>query len=203
MARILVISGSSRTGRELISQGMERGHSMTAFVRDLGKVSAMPAAVTKVAGDALDAKAVADAITGHDAVMIAIGDRKTFVSAATVRNAIAGMKAAGVKRIVVLSAYGTGDSAHGLYGFMIKRMGGKLNADKTEAERLLSESGLDWVSVRAPVLSEGRRTGRFKAATGVAINAFRRLSRADLAAFMLDQVEGDAFLRQRPVIAAG
>ncbi len=175
---------------------------MTAFVRDLGKVSALPAAVRKVKGDGLDAKAVAEAVKGHDAVMVAIGDRKTLVSAATVRNVIAGMKATGVRRIVLLSAYGVGDSARGLYGFMIKRMGRKLNADKMEAERLLSDSGLEWVAVRAPILSEGPKTGRFRAANGVAINAFRAFPRADLASFMLDQVEGDAFLGQRPTIAA-
>lgn len=175
---------------------------MTAFVRNLGKASALPATVAKIQGDALDANAVVAAVEGHDAVTVAIGDRNVLVSAATVRNVVVGMKAAGVKRIVLLSAYGTGDSARGFYGFMIKRLGRKLNADKMEAERVLSESGLDWVTVRAPILSEGPKTGRFKAANGVAINAFRRLARADLASFMLDQVEGDTFLRQRPVIAA-
>lgn len=202
MHRILVVGASSRTGRQLVKQAVERGHEVTAFLRDPAKAASLPPNVEKVTGDALDANAIAGAVAGHDTIMVAIGDRKVHVSAATIRNVIAGMKSHGVKRVILLSAYGTGDSGHGVQGFLFRTMLGKLNADKVEADRLLEESGLDWTSVRAPALTEGPKAGRIKAATDVVINGFKGMSRADLAAFMLDEMDANAFVRRKPIVAA-
>lgn len=143
---------------------------------------------------------MAAAIAGHDAVLIAVGDGRTFVSGPITRNVVAAMKAAGVKRVVLLSAYGIGDSAHGLHGFVMTRVFGKLNADKLASEAALAGSGLDWVSVRPTVLGTGPAQGGIKAAEGVTINGFQTLRRADLASFMLDQIEATTFLGKQPIV---
>lgn len=202
MHRILVVGASSRTGRELVRQAVERGHQVTAFLRDPAKGSDFPAGITKVSGDVRDANALAAAVPGHDVVMIAVGDRKVLVSADAARNAVAAMKASGVRRIVLLSAYGAGDSGHGLQGFVFRTLLGKLNADKIAADRALEQSGLDWTSVRAPTLTTGPKTGRYTAAVDVTINGFKGLSRADVAAFMLDAADRNSFVRQKPILAA-
>ncbi len=202
MRRILVISGSGRTGRELVAQGLARGHQITAFVRDPDKAAHVPKAARVVRGDGLSAADVAAAVAGQDAVVVAVGDRSTLVSAAVIDNVIAGMKAAGIRRVILLSAYGAGDSGHGFQGFVFRTALRKLNADKMAAETALAESGLDWTAVRAVTLNEKPATGRVRAAVGVRVNGFKAISRADLAGFMLDELERGAFVRQRPILAA-
>lgn len=202
MRRIIVLGASGRTGAQVVEQALARGDEVTAFVRDPARASRLPKAARIVKGDGLSAKSVADAIRGHDVVVVAVGDRKTLVSAPIVTNVVAGMKAAGVKRVILLSAYGAGDSGHGLQGFLFRTALRKLNADKMEAERLLAESGLDWTAVRAPTLTTKPPTGRVKAAVDVTINGFKGISRADLAAFMLNEIETNAFVRKRPILSA-
>jgi uncharacterized protein YbjT (DUF2867 family) len=197
---ILIIGAAGKTGTELVQQGLQRGHAVTGLVRTPQKAAHLPNAVKIIQGDGTDAAAVAAAIAGHDAVLIAVGDGRTFVSGPITRNAVAGMKAAGVKRVVLLSAYGIGDSAHGLHGFVMTRVFGKLNADKLASEAALAGSGLDWVSVRPPVLGTGPAQGGIKAAEGVTINGFQTLRRADLASFMLDQIEATTFLGKKPIV---
>lgn len=201
MRRIIVLGASGRTGAQVVEQALARGDAVTAFVRDPAKASHLPKAARIVKGDGLSAKAVADAISGHDAVVVAVADAGKPVSAPIVRNVVAGMKAAGVKRLILLSAYGTGDSGHGIHG-VVFRATRKLYADKMEAERLLAESGLDWTAVRPPILTTRPPTGRIKAAVGVKINGFGRISRADLAAFMLNELDTNAFVRKRPILSA-
>jgi uncharacterized protein YbjT (DUF2867 family) len=201
MRRILVLGASGRTGTQVVQQAIARGDAVTAFVRSTAKAAHLPKAARVVTGDGLVAQDVAAAMPGHDTVVVAVGDGRVFVSAAIIRNVIAAMKANGVKRVVLLSAYGIGDSGHGLHGFVIRRVMPKLNADKMESERLLAESGLDWTSVRPPVLTTAPAKG-YRAAANARINGFGRLSRADLAAFMLKAIDDNSFVRQAPSIAA-
>lgn len=204
MHRIVVLGASGRTGTQVVTQGLARGHEVTAFVRDAAKAAAkLPKGARVVTGDGLSAADVARAIAGHDAVVVAVGDRKVLVSDAIIRNAIAGMKGAGLRRVILLSAYGAGDSGHGFQGFVFRRLLSKLNADKMGAEQALSDSGLDWTAVRAVALNDKPATGRMKAAVDVTVNGFKAISRADLAAFMLDELDRNAFVRKRPIVYAG
>jgi uncharacterized protein YbjT (DUF2867 family) len=198
--RILVIGAAGRSGTPVVEQAVARGHHVTALVRHPDKAAHLPKAATVVKGDGTDAASVAAAVAGNDTVIITVGDRSTLVSGATARNAVAAMQASGARRIILLSAYGIGDSAHGLHGFLMSRVLSKLNADKMASEAALEGSGLDWVAVRPPVLGTGPATHDLKAGVDVTINGVQTISRADLAEFMLDQVEGDAFLGKKPVV---
>ncbi|MCC6734963.1 MAG: NAD(P)H-binding protein [Bauldia sp.] len=187
----------------MVAQGLARGHEVTAFVRDPARAAAkLPKGARVVRGDARSAADVAAAVAESDTVFIAIGDRNVLVSADAVRNAVAAMQVSGARRIIVVSAYGAGDSGHGLQGFVFRRLLTKLNADKMAAEQALSDSGLDWTAVRAVTLSDKPATGKAKAAVDVTVNGFRPVSRADLAAFMLDEMDRNAFVRQRPIFFA-
>lgn len=197
---ILVIGAAGKTGTQLVEQGLQRGFSVTGFVRSPEKAAHLPKSVKIVQGDGMNAAQVAAAMPGHDAVFIAVGDARTFVSGPITRNAVAGMKTAGIKRLVLLSAYGIGDSAHGIHGFLITRVLGKLNADKMDSEAALEGSGLEWVAVRPPVLGEGPAKGPLKAGIGIKIAGFQSIPRADLAAFMLDQLESDTCVGKKPIV---
>jgi uncharacterized protein YbjT (DUF2867 family) len=107
-----------------------------------------------VEGNGLAVADVTAAMPGHDAVLVAVGNRSTLVSADIIRNVIAAMKASGVRRVVLLSAYEAGDSGHGLHGFIFRTALRRLNADKMAAEEALSASGLDWTAVRSVALND-------------------------------------------------
>jgi uncharacterized protein YbjT (DUF2867 family) len=201
--RILVIGAAGKSGTPIVEQAIARGDEVSAFVRHPEKAGHLPKAATIVQGDGLDAIAVARAVQGHDTVIVTVGDAKTYVSGPVTRNAVAAMKAAGARRIIVLAAYGVGDSAHGLYGFVMSRLIGKLNADKLDCEAALEQSGLDWTAVRAPVLGEGPATGKLQSTLDGRINGFKAISRQDLAAFMLDQIDSPAFVKRKPIVYQG
>lgn len=198
--KILVIGAAGKSGTPVVEQAISHGHSVTALVRHPEKAAHLPKAAVIVKGDGTDAASVVAAVKGHDTVIITVGDRSTFVSGPTARNAVAAMKAAGAKRIILLSAYGIGDSAHGLHGFVLSKVLGKLNADKMASEAALENSGLEWVAVRPPVLGTGPATHDLRAGVDITINGFQTVSREDLAEFMLEQIENDSFLGKKPIV---
>ena len=197
---ILVIGAAGKSGTPVVQQAVSRGHTVIAFVRNPDKAAHLPAAARIVQGDATDAAAVAAAMPGNDVVIITVGDRSNFVSAPAARNAVAAMKTTRARRIILLSAYGIGDAAHGLHGFVLSKVLGKLNADKVASEAALEQSGLDWTAVRPPVLGEGPATGALKAGVDITINGFQSISREDLAAFMLDQIDRKDFVGKKPIV---
>jgi uncharacterized protein YbjT (DUF2867 family) len=197
---ILVIGAAGKSGSPVVRQAIARGFDVTAFVRHPQKAEGFPSTVRIVQGDGTDAAAVAAAIPGHDTVIITVGSANVFVSEPTARNAVAGMKAAGVRRLILLSAYGIGDSAHGLHGFVLSKVLGKLNADKVASESALESSGLDWTAVRPPVLGEGPSQGPLKAGVDITINGFQTISREDLATFILDQIDSPTYVGKKPIV---
>lgn len=197
---ILVIGAAGKSGSPVVRQALERGFSVSAFVRHPEKAGHFPKEIRIIPGDGTDAAAMAAAIPGHDTVIITVGSASVFVSGPTARNAVAGMKAAGARRIILLSAYGIGDSAHGLHGFVLSKVLGKLNADKVASEAALETSGLDWTAVRPPVLGEGPSQGPLKAGVDITINGFQTISREDLATFMLDQIDSPTYVGKKPIV---
>jgi uncharacterized protein YbjT (DUF2867 family) len=199
---ILVIGAAGKSGTPVVQQAIARGHRVTSFVRHPEKAVHLPANARIVQGDATDAEAVLRAIADNDVVIITVGDRKTFVSAAAARNAVAAMHSNGARRIILLSAYGIGDSAHGLHGFVLSKVLGRLNADKVASESAVEQSGLDWTAVRPPVLGEGPSAGALKTGVDITINGFQTISREDLAAFMLDQIDRPDYVGKKPIVYA-
>jgi uncharacterized protein YbjT (DUF2867 family) len=199
---ILVIGAAGKSGTPVVQQAIARGHRVTAFVRHPEKAVHLPANARIVQGDATDAEVVLRAIADNDVVIITVGDRKTFVSAAAARNAVAAMHGNGARRIILLSAYGIGDSAHGLHGVVLSKVLGRLNADKVASESAVEQSGLDWTAVRPPVLGEGPSAGALKSGVDITINGFQSISRQDLAAFMLDQIDRPDYVGKKPIVYA-
>jgi putative NADH-flavin reductase len=78
----------------------------------------------------------------------------------------------------------------------------ELARDRDEQDRIVRASGLDWTIVKPPRLTDGPATGGVRAGVDVRVGLLSRTSRADLAAFMLDEIERRAFVRQ-PVFVRG
>ncbi len=212
--KIIVFGASGKTGREIVKQAVAGGHSVTAFVRDPDSMplDSFGSNLRVVKGDVLDAAAVAEAIFGHRAVLSALGARtlkKTQVLAHALPNILAGMRQHYVTRIVVLGAAGvkrdSGKYQTGLFniGFwVIKRtLLRHPFADQAAQERILAASQMDYTIVRPPRLTDGEITGKYRVVPDALPTGGRRISRADVADFMLQQLTDPRFHRQGPYIA--
>ena len=202
--KLVVFGASGASGRQIVRQALEADHEVTAFVRNPASITGTHPKLKVVRGDALDANDVSQAIIGQDAVLSAIGVNRrstNTVCAESTRNIISGMKEHGVRRFVCLSAYGASETRDkALYSKVLRFFIGKRVEDKDRQEELLRASGLDWVSVRPPLLTNGARKGRYRAGFDIPIKLFSSVSRADVAHFMLRQLTSDDFLQQAPTI---
>lgn len=201
MTSILVIGGAGKLGKAIVEEAVRRGMTVTAHVRSAEKARAanLPAGVRIVEGDGRDSASLAAVMAGQDAVISTAFSMQGSVSTDVAKAAIAAMKPAGVRRLIAVSAYGTG-SEKGFYAWVARTMLPKLGPDKREMEQTLRQSGLDWTSVQPPGLNNGPATGAVEAREGVTLKGFPSMSRADVAAFILDEVEHPRFVGRVPVI---
>lgn len=210
--RVLVVGASGGTGTELVDQALERGYHVTAMVREPSRLAREHPQLEIAVADVLDAYAVRRTVSGHDAVLCALGHGRYLgpsrILSEGTGNILDAMRQSGVRRLVCETSLGIGDSAFrmGLYYtlFVIPVILPFYYWDKTRQEELIAESGLEWVIVRPAVLTDGTRTGRIR--HGFRIGSFvltRRIARSDVAHFMLDQLEGDEYLETAPGCAGG
>jgi putative NADH-flavin reductase len=205
--RLLVVGATGGTGRQIVAQALERGFAVTAFVRNPARLSISHPQLTVVTGDVLDAGAVDAAVRGQEAVLSALGHKRYFspkriLSEGTV-NIVRAMEAHGVSRFVCETALGIGDSAGrmGLYYtfFTIPVVLPLYFWDKTRQERIIAGSNVEWTIVRPGLLTNAEKRGRYR--HGFHVGSFLwtvRISRGDVADFMLNQLESNAYLRRAP-----
>jgi putative NADH-flavin reductase len=116
------------------------------------------------------------------------------------------MERAGIKRFVCESSLGVGDSkwkmgiVHNLVAMPLFLR--NVFADKEAQERIITSSGLDWIIVRPGVLTNGPRRNVYRSGSDVG-NWFMpsRISRSDVAAFMLGELTDVEYLRKAPGLA--
>src|SRR5262245_33473161 len=196
--KLIVFGPTGGTGRELIAQAIAAGHEVTAFTR---RAIDSPAKV--VVGDVLDRAAVEAALRGQDVVITALGTRPwrhVDICSGGVAAIMPAMQAAGVRRIIAMSSLGVGEPKAG----WVVRLGGaivlrKAFRDKAKMETLLADSDRDWIAVRPGFLTDAKPRGKWRVADDGTLMG-GRISRADTAAFMLQQVESTEWLRRRPVV---
>ena len=175
---------------------------MTAFIHKKRGLEGL-AGLSTVTGDVLNTDDVEKAVANQDAVISALGAGK--VSFEGTKNIVDAMKKAGVRRLIVESAYGAGDSAKELpiLNRLIVRdvlLRTQFRA-KDLMESYVEKSDLDWTIVRPPRLTDGPRRGNYRAGDRIPLDILSGISRADVAEFMLKQVEDIEFLRKEPSLA--
>lgn len=205
--RVLIVGATGGTGRELVKQALERGYAVTAFARTPARLTVTHPRLTVIQGDVLDPESVATAMRGQEAVLCALGHRRylypTRIQSDGTRNILEAMKAHGSRRLVCLTSLGLGDSAFRLgllYTlFIIPVILPFYFWDKTRQEKMIARSALEWVIVRPGALNNGDKRGRVQQGRGVGNVLWTvRVSRADVAAFMLTQLGSDTYLKSAP-----
>lgn len=208
--RLTVLGGTGRIGRLVVEQALEAGHDVTVLVRDPHRLAALADKVRIVPGRVRDPEAVASAVGGADAVISAIGPDRNDADQVTelrngMRNVIAVMRDYHVRRLVNLSgaavdAPGDRKPALDRIASRIVRLFSRHVVAAKQAEfDELRETDLDWVAVRPPLVTDGPRTGRYRAGEDV-LKPGAWISRADIAHFMLAQATDPTFARRAPFV---
>jgi len=208
-ARVLIVGATGGTGRELVRRALERGYEVTALVRDPARMTVAHPRLSVVRGDVTQPESLDSPMRGQDAVLCALGHRRYYppsrILSEGTRNIVRAMEAHGTRRLVCETSLGIGDSAGrmGLYYtlFVIPVILPFYYWDKTRQERIVARSGVEWIIVRPGALKNRPARGRVRHGRGVGgFLLTPRIARADVADFMLDQLESDAYLGAAPGI---
>ncbi|HWU67630.1 MAG TPA: SDR family oxidoreductase [Stenotrophobium sp.] len=206
---VLVFGASGATGREVVKQALDHGHSVRAFVRDPDKLEIKHAKLALIAGDVTEYASVERAVSGTDAVASALGSGNSLGSDQAlidgVQNIVRAMEHAGVRRFVYLSMLGVGGSGRQL-GFLdryivLPLLLRNVMKDHARKEALIQQSTLDWVIVRPPRLTNGPYTGRYRSGEDVREKTLlASISRADVADFMVKQFTNERYVHGTPAV---
>lgn len=206
--KIAVLGATGRTGRPLVSELLRRGHTVTVLVRDPAKLGDLAQHVEVVTGDSRTPADLDRLVAGADAVMSALGPtaKESSLHTETATALISSMKAAGIRRFVGISGAGIdtpGDQKSLSAKFIskaIQALGGAVVKDKPAEYLVYAASDLDWTLVRPPRLLDSEPTGRLQHHAQRSTKS-TIITRADLAAFLVDVLEQSLYVRQAPFVA--
>lgn len=207
--KLFVLGATGGTGLEVLRQGLAQGHAMTAFVRDPARLALADPHLRVVAGTLpADAAVMQDALRGQDAVACALGVRNAFKSGGLIEGAmrvlVPAMERAGVRRLLLVSANGVGETYRRsplVPRIMYRLLLGDIFADKAAGEAIVRASGLDWTIAYPTLLTDGPRTGRYRAGETLELRGMPKIARADVADFLLRQLAGRDFVRRGAVLS--
>jgi hypothetical protein len=205
--KIALIGATGMIGQRILAEALRRGHEVTAIVRDPSRVAEAPG-VHAVAADVTDPATVARVVAGADAVVNAQGpghDAPESVITVT-RALIAGLRQAGVKRLLVVGGAGSLEVAHGVQLIDTPEFPtawkGVAQAHRDALEVYRAEAGdLDWSYLSpAALIQPGERTGKFRVGGDQLLTDAEgksRIAAEDYAIAMLDELENPQHVRKR------
>jgi len=208
MKRIALFGASGRTGQPFLKRALEKGYFVKALVRNPGNIPQRDQKLEIITGDVLDPEKVSETVRGTDLVVSLIGHVKgspKWVQTDGIKHMVEAMEEHGLKKIISLSggAVPFEKDQPGLMdrffrGFMRLFLPKVLEDAEAHAE-VLRNSDTDWIIVRGPRLTNGARKGKYWVGW-VGEGGSTSISRADLADFILQQVETDHYLHQMPFV---
>jgi putative NADH-flavin reductase len=210
MKRVLVLGATGRTGRHLVNELLQAAHDVTVFVRDPSRLQVEPTRLTVRVGQLPDDRdALITSVRTQDAVISTLGAGNSLQSRGLMARGVPGvieaMISAGLQRFIFTSAYGVGTSQADI-PFLPRMFAATLlrdlYADKEIADAMIRRSPLAWTIVYPVALTNGPRTGHWRAAEHLPLRGWPRISRADVAAFLARQVEDPDYVRRGVVIAS-
>src|SRR6266487_1522237 len=210
--KILVLGANGAVGQLAIDQLLSASHEVKALVRNASTLPKKHPLLTVVQGDPTNAADLHRLLAGQNAVLSTLGVRKnkrTTLRTDVARTLLAGMKKHGVRKLVWLDGAGVGSSkefmqrSSFLFGRILMPLFlNHMYADAAVADSLIEKSGCDWVIVRPMSFTNGPKTGNITVITDMSttVKLRLRISRADVAAFLVEQLVTDHYVRQMPII---
>jgi putative NADH-flavin reductase len=205
---ILIFGASGVTGHQLVKQAILKGHTVTAFVRNPGRLALSHPQLKIICGNILNYQLVEDAVKEKDAVLSALGAASAFKYdpdvVEGVGNIIKAMEANGIRRFIYMSTIcAVNGSAQA--GFFIKYIAPKILSTEIAGhrvrEKMIRQSELRWTIIRPAVLTNGEQRGNYRSGENLHGKGFMvSISRADVANCMLRQLTDETFLKKAPAV---
>jgi putative NADH-flavin reductase len=206
--KLLVIGANRGIGRRLVELALDEGHTVTALVRNPEQLPVSHDRLSVINGDIRDREAVNRAVEDQDAVCITIGINPTrkpvTVFSEGAKTVIEALAHSDANQLICVTGIGAGDSKnHG--GFFYDRIFNPLllktiYEDKERQEALVRNSNLEWVIVRPGFLTNGPLTGTYRVLIDLAGVTAGKISRADVAHFILNEIKEKAYLSKTPLL---
>jgi putative NADH-flavin reductase len=205
--KIALVGATGYVGSKLLAEALDRGHEVTAIVKDLDRLPSHPQLVGSAA-DATDSSTLAAVVAGHDLVISAFNPAADEDGSGTL-SIIEGVKRAGVRRLLTVGGAGTLEIAPGKRvvdqpDFPAEWKEGALRTARF-LDQLREETVLDWVFLSpAALLVPGERTGTYRVGKDQLLSNAQgesRISLEDFAVAMLDETERPQHSRERFTVA--
>lgn len=207
--KLAIFGGTGKTGKLLVTQALEAGHDVVLLARTPSKMDDVRHERLQVLkGDILEADCVDKTIQGADAVISTLApsnNKPTFIISQGMDNILAAMHKYDVQRLVISTGAGIRDPhdkpkvIDRVAGFLLRVLAKNVAADMQQSIDKVRQSGLEWIIVRVPMLTDQPSRGSLK--VGYVGDITPRLSRTDMATFMLQQVTADTYIRKAPAIS--
>jgi len=210
--KILSLGANGAVGQLALDDLLKANHQITALVRNASSIPRKHPLLTVVEGDPTNAADLENLLAGQEVVLSTLGARsnkKTPLRVDVARNLAAGMKKHGVRKLVWLDAAGVGSSKEFVqrssffFGRIIVPLFlNHMYEDAAVADNIIERSGCDWVIVRPMSFTNNAKTGNITIVTDMSLTVRLRLriTRADVAVFLVEQVVKDDHVGQMPVI---
>jgi putative NADH-flavin reductase len=210
MKKLALFGGTGKTGSEFLPLALEAGYAVKALARNPAKMPLSHQNLEVIKGDVLNPKHVTQTIVGTDVVVSLFGhvkDSPAWLQTEGTRNIVSAMQTSHIKKIISLSGGGLPFPEKDQPAFadkmirtIMKVVASKMLNDAISHHQVLADSGLDWVIVRGPRLTDQEKVGEYRVGW-VGVNASTKIGRADLADFILTQVEDEAYSHQMPFVS--
>jgi putative NADH-flavin reductase len=207
--KLTIFGATGRMGQNLLQKALEAGHQVTVLVRDPTKVTRTSDRLRVVLGSLDDPAGLDAVIAGADVILSALGpshNRPTYDISRGMQAILDSMKKNGVRRLIISAGAGVGDPGDSpklfnkLINVLLKVTARNVYEDMLKTVELVRASGLDWTVVRVPMLTDDPLVGQVKVGM-VGSGMGPRITRADLAAFLLEQVESREYIGKAPAIS--
>ncbi|ASC73230.1 3 beta-hydroxysteroid dehydrogenase/Delta 5--_4-isomerase [Halomicronema hongdechloris C2206] len=202
--KLLIFGATGGVGRQLVDQALAQGHRVTAFARTPDKLAVQHPNLAVFQGDVMDLPTVQQAVQGQDAVICILGSGQKLtgtVRSQGTRHIVQAMEQSGIRRFICQTTLGAGESWGSLNVYWKTVMFGlilrNVFADHERQEQTVQNSHLDWTIVRPGAFVAGPRTGQYRHGfPGTDKSSQLKISRADVADFILQQLGSEAYLHQ-------
>lgn len=207
--KLAILGATGGTGRELTEQALALGHTVRVLVRSPEKVTITHDRLEVVKLDLLNesAAALAEKLGESEVVLSALGVLGLGITqfySDTAKLLVAAAQQAHVKRLLIVSSVGADPADHEPWWYLwfVRRLLINYYVDMARMEQFVMDTAdLDWTIVRPSYLTNGKKTGVYRVTPRYAPEGGIRISRADLAQFMLEQSGQDTYVRQTPALA--
>ncbi|MDQ0059970.1 NAD(P)-dependent oxidoreductase [Paenibacillus harenae] len=205
--KLIIFGASGRTGRHIVDSALQSGHTVTAFVRTRSSIHQSHPNLVVVEGDVLRTEDIDRAIRHHDMVISSLGITSTSsktICSEGIKRILTAMAQNKVQRLIAISEASVSESLSKLpmLGRAVIRLLLDKQAieDKELMEQYMKNSGLDWTIVRPPFLTNGPLKGKYRAGESADLKLTSTISRADLADFIVKQVNSRQSIKKAVAI---